>query len=157
MQSGLRMLAFWGALGFALIALNGRPALAADEPIKNLMADNFGRVQKILIELVTGHYVDVPKDVDAITRHAADLAKKIPAAAKDNKELFLSMAYSLQVHASNLSTIAAALVERDKETKGGEMLKVDYLRNSAAAHFGQMVTACVACHNQFRRKMVKMK
>ncbi len=139
-----------------MLAFGGGPATATDQTLKELMGDNFARVQKILVDLVTGNYTTVPHDVDLIRRHASDLSKTVPEAAKANRELFLSMAYSLQVHAANLSTITTTLAGRDKKGSEGEVLKVDYLRNSAAAHFGQMVTACVACHNQFRRKPVKL-
>jgi hypothetical protein len=156
MQAGLRIVAFSAVLGIVLLALTARPALAADKDIKGLMGDNFGRVQKILIELVTGNYKAVPHDVEVIRTHAIDMSKKLPDIAKTNRELFLSMAYNLQVHATNLSEIARTLVKRDRETPAGQLLKIDYLRNSAAAHFGNMVTSCVACHNQFRRRSVKV-
>ncbi len=156
MRRALRWMTVMGIMLVAVLGLNNGAVEGRDVDIKGLMGENFGQIQKILINLITGNYQNVPHDVDLIKEHAIQLSKNVPASAEPNRELFLAIAFNLRVHAGNLSTIARTLMERDSETANGQLLKIDYLRNSAAAHFGRMVTSCVACHNQFRRGVVKV-
>ena len=130
-------------------------AKGADKDIKQLMGKNFGNVQIILVNLIRSDYRTLPHDVGIIAEHAEKLAAAIPASVVGKEEQYLSMAYNLGIHANNLKLIVESLGEHDKGAKPGGKLDIDYLRNSAAAHFGQMVPACVACHNQFRRRMLK--
>ena len=81
--------------------------------MKRLMAENFGNVQKILIDLVRSDYAPVAREVGVIEEHAGDLVDSPPEAANINKPMFVSLAFSLQTHAHNLRTVAEALAKRD--------------------------------------------
>jgi hypothetical protein len=85
--------------------------------------------------------------VKVIRDHATALTKMVPANAEADRDLFLSYAYNLRTHADDLEKISQALIEHDK---GKDHLVTDSLREAAAAHYGGMVTMCVACHNRFR-------
>lgn len=155
MKRVLKSIALAGVAGVLAVTLLYRPADGRNMDIKQLMGDNFGNLQKILVDLIRSDYRTVPHDVDIIAQHAAQLVRVTPKILGGTEEQFLAMAYSLQTHANHLKLIVDTLNDRDSVTAAGGLLNVDYMRNSAAAHFGQMVTACVACHNQFRRRMVR--
>ncbi len=140
-------------LGAVLAGFQGNPVGAADVDFKKLMGSNFGHIQKILVNLVRSNYATVPHDVAVIEEHAAELPKMIPKNALGRRELFLSLAYNLRIHAKHLRIVVETL--RKNNPDAGGLLGIDYLRNTAAAHFGNIVMTCVACHNQFRRKRVK--
>ena len=127
---------------------------SGQKDMKVMMDSNFGILTKILVNLIRSDYDSIPADVSIIEKHAMDLPVAIPAAAKSNQSQFLLLAYNLQSHAGNLKSVAKILREHDQKKKIG-VLDIDYLRNTAAAHFGEMVTTCVACHNQFRRTILK--
>lgn len=146
------VIGFAGLLGAAL-QLNSAQGRNMD--IKQLMGNNFGYVQTILVKLIRSDYRDLPHDVGIIAHHAERLTIAVPASVGGKDDLFLSMAYNLRTHANHLMLIVKKLGEHDEGALPGGDLSIDYLRNSAAAHFGQMITACVACHNQFRRRMLK--
>lgn len=79
--------------------------------------------------------------------HAAQLAQMVPESARGYRDQLLTYAYNLRGHADDLGTVAQVLAARD----AGQDLQVrDELREAAAAHYGGMVTMCVACHNRFR-------
>lgn len=155
MKRALKFTALAGIAAVLAIALQLDMAEGRNKNIKQLMGNNFGYLQSILVNLIRSDYRGVPHDVEIIAKHAGEMAVAMPASMGGKEEKFLSMAYSLKTHANNLKLIVETLVEHDKGSRPGGALNVDYLRNSAAAHFGQMVTACVACHNQFRRRMLK--
>jgi hypothetical protein len=71
----------------------------------------------------------------------------VPASAEADRDRFLTYAYNLRGNADDLASIAQLLASRDSDK---ELLAVDELREAAAAHYGGMVTMCVACHNRFR-------
>jgi cytochrome c556 len=155
MKRALKIAAVLGFAGVLAAAVLHAPAQGRNQDIKQLMGNNFGQLQSILVNLIRSDYRTLPHDVDIIATHAGKLSKAIPASVGGKDEQFLSMAYSLQTHAKSLKLITEILGEHDRGATPGAGLNIDYLRNSAAAHFGQMVTACVACHNQFRRRMLK--
>ena len=123
------------------------PALAADSGLKQLMGENFAGLQKILVALIDSRYADIPAEVKLIHDHATQLTQMVPESARGDRDQFLTYAYNLRGHADDLSTIAQLLSAHDqaKEPKAR-----DELREAAAAHYGGMVTMCVACHNRFR-------
>lgn len=129
------------------------------QAIKQLMGDNFQNVHKILNDLVTSNYGTVPHDVGVIRHHAELLAKSPPAAIKteDDRLVFIGYATNLRSSAAALIAVTEELIRRDKERDSSGELKIDYLRAVAASHFGSMITACVLCHNQFRRVVVPVK
>ena len=151
----IKLVAVLGILGFAAAGPGIYGAAGGDVNMKKLMGNNFSHLQKILVDLIRSDYATVAHDVQVIGDHAGKLSAAVPPGARKHRELFLSMAFNLKVHADNLRMIAELLKEHDREAAPDKLLKVDYLRNSAAAHFGQMVTTCVACHNQFRRRVLK--
>jgi hypothetical protein len=144
-------------LGLVALSLAGTPVLAQDSsklPIKQLMSENFARVGKILTDLIAARYTETPKEADLIVQHANQLIASPPPSIKsdDDRAVFLTFATNLRLAATNLKDVTQVLASRDKEAAGSGELKVDYLRVAAASHYGNMVTACVLCHNQFRRR-----
>jgi hypothetical protein len=125
---------------------------AKEQTLKELMGENFAGLQQILISLITSNYSGVPAQVKLIHEHATALTKMVPANAQADRDRFLSYAYELRTHADDLDAISRALMEHDK---GKELLASDSLREAAAAHYGGMVTMCVACHNRFRPTAVR--
>ena len=128
-------------------------------PIKQLMGDNFQNIHKILNDLITSNYATLPRDVGVIRQHAEVLAKSPPAGIKteDDRLLFIGYATNLRSTASGLIVVTEELIRRDKLPVATGELRIDYLRAVAASHFGSMITACVLCHNQFRRVVVPTK
>ena len=155
MKTAWKFAAVIGFAGLLGAALQLNSAVGKDRDIKQLMGNNFGYVQTILVNLIRSDYRNLPHDVGIIAQHAEQLSTDVPASVGGKDDLFLAMAYNLRTHANHLMLIVNKLGEHDKGALPGGDLNIDYLRNSAAAHFGQMVTACVACHNQFRRRMLK--
>jgi cytochrome c556 len=141
-------------LGLAVAGAGGVAALAEakEQTLKQLMGENFAGLQQILISLINSDYSGVPAPVKIIHDHASALARMVPANAQADRDRFLSYAYELRTHAEDLDSIAKALMEHDK---GKAVLATDSLREAAAAHYGGMVTMCVACHNRFRATTVR--
>ena len=148
-MKGMRIAA--AALGLIVAGLGGVAALAGaaeqKQTLKQLMGENFAGLQQILVSLINSNYSGVPAPVKVIQEHATALTGMVPANAQAERDRFLSYAYELRTHAADLDSIAKALMEHDK---GKEQLATDSLREAAAAHYGGMVTMCVACHNRFR-------
>jgi len=140
--------------GTLLVALGATALLAgAQEPtLKGIMGENFAGLQTILVSLIKADYAAVPKQIVLIEKHADQLTHKVPASAEIDRDRFLSYAYNLRTNAQDLESIIRALIEHDR---GKEVLANDELREAAAAHYGSMVTMCVACHNRFRPKVVQ--
>jgi len=130
-------------------------AVAKEASLKELMGENFAGLQNILYALITSNYAAVPSQVDVIHDHAAKLTHTVPDSAKQNRDQFLAYAYNLKAHAADLKSIAEVLIEHDKARPSGDVLPMDQLREAAAAHYGGMVTMCVACHNRFRQRVIQ--
>jgi cytochrome c556 len=141
------------ALGLFAAGLAGSASVAGakEQTLKELMGENFAGLQTILTSLITSNYSAVPSQVKLIHEHADALMKMAPANPQADRDRFLSYAYELRTRADDLDTISRALIEHDK---GKEQLVTDSLREAAAAHYGGMVTMCVACHNRFRPNVV---
>jgi len=141
----------------ACIALMGTSvptlALAEQTPIKKLMGDNFSGLQTILISLITSNYEAVPAQANVIHEHAVELADMAPAGPSADRQAFLSYAYNLDAHALDIKSIVELLIQHDKE-RAQPRLATDHLRGALAAHYGGMVTMCVACHNRFRQTVI---
>lgn len=120
---------------------------AQESDVRKLMGENFGGLQTILWALIRADYAAVPAQVDIIASHADELTRMVPSNAEAHRDQFLSYAMNLRGHAQDVKTISQALMKHDAErTVPGP----DYLREALAAHYGGMVTTCVACHNRFR-------
>ncbi len=141
-------------VGVVVAGWGGVTALAApkEQSLKQQMGENFAGLQQILVSLITSNYAGVPAQVKLIHEHATALATMVPANAQADRDRFLSYAYELRTHADDLDAIAQLLMEHDK---GKQQLATDSLREAAAAHYGGMVTMCVACHNRFRPNAVR--
>ena len=129
-------------------------ALAKDTPIKELMGGNFAGLQTILISLITSDYAAVPAQANAIHEHAVELAGMAPERPSADRKKFLSYAYNLDAHAQDIKSIVELLIQHDKNREQVS-LGTDHLREALAAHYGGMVTMCVACHNRFRQKVIQ--
>ena len=143
-----------GGIVAAMLGASGL-AVAEQATIKEMMGENFAGMQTILIALVSSNYESVPAQVDLIREHAAHLTRMVPDNAKANRDQFLTYAYNLQGHAVDVKSIVERLIARDKMREGTGELATDELREALAAHYGGMVTMCVACHNRFRPRVVK--
>lgn len=141
----------------AAVVLIPGAAVAQDATLKQDMAQNLALMQKILVALIYSDYASVPADAQAILEHAMHVAQLVPPSAEGQKQRYVSYAYNLQADAESLKSIAETLAKRDSQRAEGDAaeLAVDYLREAAGAHYGGMVTMCVACHNNFRRKLVQ--
>jgi len=129
-------------------------AVAEQSPIKKLMGENFSGLQRILISLITANYIAVPDQADVIHDHAVRLTGMAPEGPNADRQEFLSYAYNLDVHARDIKSISELLIQHDKE-RGKTSLGTDHLRGALAAHYGGMVTMCVACHNRFRQTVIE--
>jgi cytochrome c556 len=144
---------FAGCVALAVIGVSTF-ALAKDKPIKELMGDNFAGLQTILIALITSDYAAVPKQANAIHEHAIELAGMAPEGPSADRAKFLTYAYNLDAHARDVESIVKLLIQHDKD-RAQAGLGTDHLREALAAHYGGMVTMCVACHNRFRRNVLQ--
>ena len=145
-----------GLAGCVALAVMGGSTLALAEqtPIKKLMGDNFAGLQRILISLITSNYATVPAQANAIHEHAVELAGMVPKGSDADRQEFLSYAYNLDVHARDIKSIVELLIQHDQD-RGQANLGTDHLRGALAAHYGGMVTMCVACHNRFRQTVIE--
>ena len=98
--------------------------------------------------------VAVTAQANAIHEHAVELASLAPEGPNAERQEFLSYAYNLDVHARDIKSIVELLIQHDQD-RGSAQLGTDHLREALAAHYGGMVTMCVACHNRFRQTVVK--
>ncbi len=140
--------------GVTLSAWGGKKA---EMPMKAMMGETFQKVQVILMDLVTSNYAGIPGEIENIREHAIHLSRHGPhgKAGKANPRMFANYAYTLERQAGNMATVLAELIRHDQTQSTPGQLNIDYLRVVAARHFGEMITTCVLCHNQFRRKVVK--
>jgi hypothetical protein len=142
-----------GCVALALIGVSTF-ALAKETPIKTLMGANFVGLQTILVSLITSNYAMVPEQANVIHEHAVELAGMAPKGSDADRQEFLSYAYNLDVHARDIQSIVELLIQHDQD-RGTAALGTDHLRGALAAHYGGMVTMCVACHNRFRPTVIE--
>lgn len=142
------------ALAMAWIAGMAQAADESSTDLKKVMGDNFLRVALMLHDLIAARYETIPHDAELIVDHAKLLIASPPRDLKtpEERSMFLIYATSLKSAASNLLMVSKELADRDKQQGTPGNLSVDYLRVAAAQHYGIMVTNCVLCHNQFRRR-----
>lgn len=154
MKRARTLTALLGALaGMAWVTADYASAEDASMSIKKMMGENFAGLQRILAALISSDYAAVPKELDVIRDHAAELVSAVPPSAESDRDRFLVYAYNLEGHASDLKSIVNALIEHDRASRSGQPLPADPLREAAAAHYGGMVATCVSCHNRFRRRI----
>ena len=144
---------FAGCVALAIMGVSAF-ALAKDKPIKELMGENFAGLQTILVSLITADYAAVPAQANVIHEHAVELSGMAPEGPSAERKQFLSYAYNLDAHAQDIASIVKLLIQHDKDRENVS-LGTDHLREALAAHYGGMVTMCVACHNRFRQRVVE--
>jgi hypothetical protein len=130
-------------------------ALAQERSLEQVMGENFAGLQDLLVGLVTSDYAPMPDQLGVIHDHADELTKASREDVGKDRNLFLMYAYSLRGHSADLRAIIEELIARDESNPRGATLSTDDLREAAAAHFGGIVTMCVACHNRFRPRIVR--
>jgi hypothetical protein len=147
------------ALALAALAWPAGGAAAANEsarkPMPQMMGENFQIVTRILTELIASRYEGIAADLDLVIAHADRLRASPPADLvknADDRDKFNAYAANLRSNATQLKAVAAELEKRDRQGSARGVLSVDTLRVAASAHFGNVVTGCVLCHNQFRRR-----
>lgn len=141
---------------FATLSLAAAGFAVANETLVDQeMGENFAGMQIILTSLMTSDYAAAPDQIAIVAEHANHLMHAVPDSAMKDREHFLAYATNLQGHASDLKSIIEDLIQQDKERADGKMLDTSDLREAAAAHYGGMVTTCVACHNHFRRLVIQ--
>lgn len=139
----------------AMLAGGVELATAKDPAMQQIMGANFASLQTILVSLITSNYEAVPAQVKLLENHAKELAENVPESAKQDRDRFVTYAYELRVHAADLESIVALLIEHDKTTASLGVQATDGLREAAAAHYGGIVTTCVSCHNRFRTQIAR--
>jgi hypothetical protein len=158
MRAVSRSLALGVALSLLAVGLlAGSTSQAQSAKLKSLMGDNFQNVQVILYNLVTARYNLLPAQIRPIHDHALELTKTVPPDLKTDvaKRTFTTYAYQLEYNTSNMLTVLNELVQHDKTPVEPGKQNIDYLRVVAARQFGEIVSTCVLCHNQFRRHPVQ--
>ena len=143
-----------GSIAAALLCAAGF-AGAQETPIKQRMGENFAGMQIILSSLMTTRYAAAPDQVAIIADHASYLLHAVPDSVREDRDQFLVYAANLQGHAHDLKSIIELLIEHDGARASDAMLETIDLREAAAAHYGGMAIMCVACHNHFRRQVVR--
>ncbi|MDH5750987.1 MAG: hypothetical protein OEZ59_01040 [Deltaproteobacteria bacterium] len=140
--------------GLSVLLLLPLQAVGSSKDIKSLMGENFQNLHVILYNLISANYKELPGDAAIIEDHAIKLLQNLPESAntKDLQERFVTYANMLRMSSHHLNTVGSELVKRDQKQSEKGKLNIDYLRVVAAEHFGQMITTCVLCHNQFRRR-----
>ena len=138
-----------GSIATVVLGVSGF-AVAQETSVKQKMGENFAATQIILTSLMTSSYTAVPDQVAIIADHASYLMHAVPDSAEQDRDQFLAYAYNLQGHTRDLKSITEQLIEQDEAQASGKPLETNDLREAAAAHYGGMVTTCVACHNHFR-------
>jgi len=145
-----------GVAALALLSVQAMGQGGKKVELKAVMGDNFVRMQLIQAALITADYSNLLENVNYIRQHAKDIDKLKPAdiRGKPLEKVFDNYTQNLVVTADHLYTVSKELQVHDQKKPGGQ-LDIDYLRAVAASHYGQLVSTCVICHNQFRRWVVK--
>ncbi len=141
-----------------LFALPAGAADPAKKPIKNIMAENLGFMQEILIDLMTAQYAKLLPAADLVRDHAVRISENRPKEITGQVDIdrFNAYAFTLRNSTEHLILVTKELIRHDKEPQTPGLLNIDYLRVVVAGHYSNMVTTCVNCHNQFRRKPVTL-
>jgi hypothetical protein len=137
-----------------VVAVMGSVFAQAEEPsgIKEKMKINYEKMSDMLGNILLDKNWDKTiQDAELLATHAQEIkALDSSRYTKDmpNSEYFQSYALHLESSANNLKVVAEDI---EKEQASGAK-RSRYLRPNAAVFFGQAVSMCVNCHNQFRGK-----
>jgi len=137
-----------------VVAVMGSAFAQAQEAgdIKEKMKISYEKMGEMLGHILLDENWDQTiKDAELLTKHAQ--AIKSLDSSQYTKEMpksdyFHSYALHLESSSHNLKVVAEE-IERERAA-GTE--KSRYLRPNAAVFFGQIVSMCANCHNQFREK-----
>ena len=138
----------------SIVAVMGSLLAQAEEPsgIKKQMKINYEKMSDMLGNILLDKNWDKTiQDADLLAKHAQEIkALDSSRYTKDmpNSEYFQSYALHLESSANNLKVVATDIEK--EQASGAERSR--YLRPNAAVFFGQAVSMCVNCHNQFRGK-----
>jgi cytochrome c556 len=137
-----------------VVAVMGSAFARAEEAgdIKQEMKVNYEKMGEMLGHILLDEDWDQTiKDAELLTKHAQAI-KSLDSSryTKDmpKSDYFQSYALHLESSSHNLKVVAEE-IERERAA-GAERSR--YLRPNAAVFFGQIVSMCANCHNQFREK-----
>jgi hypothetical protein len=137
-----------------VVAVMGSAFARAEEAgdIKQEMKVNYEKMGEMLGHILLDEDWDQTiKDAELLTKHAQAIKSLEPSRyTKDMPESDYFQSYALHLESSshNLKVVAEE-IERERAA-GAERSR--YLRPNAAVFFGQIVSMCANCHNQFREK-----
>jgi cytochrome c556 len=137
-----------------VVAVIGSAFAQAQEAgdIKEKMKINYEKMGEMLGHILLDEDWDQTiKDAELLTNHAQAIKTLDPSRyTKDmpKSDYFQSYALHLESSSHNLKIVAEE-IERERAA-GAERSR--YLRPNAAVFFGQIVSMCVNCHDQFREK-----
>jgi hypothetical protein len=137
-----------------VIALTGS-AIAQDREagsIPEKMKLNLEKMDAMLSHLLLDERWDaIIEDAGLLMKHAQVIRALDPSEYSDEmpkSDYFESYALHLESSSNNLKVVTEE-IERERAA-GGQ--RSEHLRPNAAVFFGQAVTMCVNCHNQFRKR-----
>jgi len=110
------------------------------------MVVNLNAVNAIMAHLIVDeNYQPVVNDCAQISAHAKDIFEKSPS--KDPASIKRFQSYALQLEANaDILKVLAEKIQKSNEEK----LDTGTLKKTAALTFGQIVTSCVSCHQEYR-------
>jgi len=135
-----------------VIAVMGSAFAQAEEAgdIKQEMKINYEKMGEMLGHILLDENWDQTiKDAELLTKHAQTIRSVDPSGytkGMPKSDYFQSYALHLESSSHNLKVVAE---EIEKERAAGTE-RARYLRPNAAVFFGQIVSMCTNCHNQFR-------
>lgn len=134
-------------------------AEASQTEVKYLMDINADKVLGILIDLMFDeNYQQTVKDTAIVMEHAKILKTLNPGQDLNSRKIFRANAAQLELQATNIHNYAiqlqkGKLAEQDNDKTNALGSDLGALRIAAVSQYGQMLTTCVTCHNQFRHKL----
>jgi hypothetical protein len=132
-------------LFFVFIALTSLGIAQEKTSITPQMAQNLKAMNSIMLHfLVDENYQVIATNSQEIIQHANDIMGKSPT--KEGQKVFESYALQLEANASILKVLA----EKIQKGAGEKQIDTSTLKKTAALTYGQIVTSCVSCHQQFR-------
>ncbi|MDH5750988.1 MAG: hypothetical protein OEZ59_01045 [Deltaproteobacteria bacterium] len=137
-----------------LLAVQVSAQAGKNSELKKLMGDNFQNLHMILQNLITSNYQNLPEEAAIIEDHAINLLKDIPSSIStdEQRSRYETYANMLRMRARNMFEMGTELKKRDKNPIEEGKMNIEYLRVVMAEDFGKVITTCVLCHNQFRRR-----
>jgi hypothetical protein len=137
-----------------VVAVIGSAFALAEEAseTKKTMKMNYEKMDDMLGHiLLDKDWDETVKDAELLAQHAEEIKNIDPSRytkGMPKGDYFQSYAMHLESSAQNLKVVAGE-IETEQAT-GAERSR--YLRPNAAVFFGQIVSMCVNCHNQFRER-----